>query len=246
MRKIILVLDVIAIVCMGMGMAGAANYMYEKAAVKGVGYVNEEQIISTQIGYEGNKLVHREAGSGNIIEARMELEAERQIDSGCSNSSTGYWAATSKPCMDYINFTKHAEFEYMPVSYQTGQYDVKWLEKLCVQNYKIGAVITEMYTHAESLQKSTEVKTRSYDNRLVTPCCTGVLEAKLHSDVIGVMHIGWLSKDPIPNANALKGRHAEYGRSIEDMTGVFQLEKFIQLWGNSTCQEISIDWLPCT
>ena len=48
--------------------------------------------------------------------------------------------------MDYINFTKEAEFEYMPVSYQTGTYDQKWIEKLCVQNYRIGAVLTEMYT----------------------------------------------------------------------------------------------------
>ncbi len=81
----------------------------------------------------------------------------------------GYWTTTicafptgiSCP-MDYINFTKEAEFEYMPVSYQTGTYDQKWVEKLCVQNYKIGAVLTEMYTHAEHLQKTTEVKTRGY------------------------------------------------------------------------------------
>ena len=32
--------------------------------------------------------------------------------------------------MDYINFTKEAKFEYMPVSYQTGTYDQKWVEKL--------------------------------------------------------------------------------------------------------------------
>ena len=43
----------------------------------------------------------------------------------------------------------------------------------------------------------------------------------------------------------LKGRHAEYGRSVEDLTGVFSIEKFIQLWGNSTCGQISVDWLPC-
>ena len=52
----------------------------------------------------------------------------------------------------------------MPVSYQTGTYDQKWVEKLCVQNYRIGAVLTEMYTHAEHLQKTTEVKTRGYSN----------------------------------------------------------------------------------
>ena len=156
--------------------------------------------------------------------------------------------------MDYINFTKEAEFEYMPVSYQTGTYDQKWVEKLCVQNYRIGAVLTEMYTHAEHLQKTTEVKTRGYGRFLTSlmarstdgcpACCTGVLEANLNSNVIGVAHIGWISRDPIADPQ-LKGRHAEYGRSVEDLTGVFSIEKFIQLWGNSTCGAISVDWLPC-
>ena len=162
--------------------------------------------------------------------------------------------------MDYINFTKEAEFEYMPVSYQTGTYDQKWVEKLCVQNYRIGAVLTEMYTHAEHLQKTTEVKTRGYGiidcgykwrsiriqeiDGSCPACCTGVLEANLNSNVIGVAHIGWISRDPMAD-NQLKGRHAEYGRSVEDLTGVFSIEKFIQLWGNSTCGAISVDWLPC-
>ncbi len=57
----------------------------------------------------------------------------------------------------------------MPVSYQTGTYDQKWVDKLCVQNYKIGAVLTEMYTHAEHLQKTTEVKTRGYNDQTVNP-----------------------------------------------------------------------------
>jgi hypothetical protein len=60
--------------------------------------------------------------------------------------------------------------------------------------------------------------------------------------VIGVAHIGWISRDP--NVN-VKGRHNEWGRSVEDLTGVFSIEKFIQLWGNSTCGAISVDWLPC-
>jgi len=148
--------------------------------------------------------------------------------------------------MDYINFTSEQELEYMPVSYQTGTYDQKWVDKLCVQNYRIGAVLTEMYTHAEHLQKTTEVKTRGYNDygNLETDCCTGVLEANLNSNVIGVAHIGWISRDPTADSN-LKGRHAEYGRSVEDLTGVFSIEKFIQLWGNSTCGAISVDWLPC-
>jgi len=259
MRKEIAVLVIIAMALVGM--AGAANYMYEKASVKGVGYKNVEMIISTQTGFEGQKLVEKESGSGNVITERTELEAERQLMRGGLTYIGGTTCAwpTGKTCpMDYINFTKEAEFEYMPVSYQTGTYDQKWVEKLCVQNYRIGAVLTEMYTHAEHLQKTTEVKTRGYGHvSTTTPpatgngvdgscpaCCTGVLEANLNSNVIGVAHIGWISRDPMAD-NQLKGRHAEYGRSVEDLTGVFSIEKFIQLWGNSTCGAISVDWLPC-
>jgi len=246
MRKLIAVLVIIAMAVVGM--AGAANYMYEKASVKGVGYKNVEMIISTQTGFNGQKLVEKESGSGNVITERTELEAERQLNrdgsvigDGICNFPTGLQCP-----MDYINFTKEAEFEYMPVSYQTGTYDQKWVEKLCVQNYRIGAVLTEMYTHAEHLQKTTEVKTRGYSTlgNGCPACCTGVLEANLNSNVIGVAHIGWISRDPIADSQ-LKGRHAEYGRSVEDLTGVFSIEKFIQLWGNSTCGAISVDWLPC-
>ena len=251
MRRELVVLVVVAMALVGM--ASAANYMYEKANVKGVGYKNVEIIISTQHGFNGAKLVEKESGSGNVITQRMELEAERQLiyPMNCNPWDCDY--PTGEPDMDYINFTKEAEFEYMPVSYQTGTYDQKWIEKLCVQNYRIGAVLTEMYTHAEHLQKKTEVKTRLYgfcDTQgrspewLQTNCCTGVLEANLNAQVIGVAHIGWMSRDPEPSP-LVKGRHIEYGRSVEDLTGVFSIEKFIQLWGNSTCGAISVDWLPC-
>ena len=243
MRKLIAVLIIVAMAVVGM--AGAANYMYEKASVKGVGYKNVEMIISTQTGFNGQKLVEKESGSGNVITERTELEAERQLNRDYTEIAGDCQWPTGIACpMDYINFTKEAEFEYMPVSYQTGTYDQKWVEKLCVQNYRIGAVLTEMYTHAEHLQKTTEVKTRGYQNICVDNCCTGVLEANLNSNVIGVAHIGWISRDPEPN-RLLKGRHAEYGRSVEDLTGVFAIQKFIQLWGNSTCGAISVDWLPC-
>jgi hypothetical protein len=237
-----------------------------------------ELILSTQSGFNGTKLVGKESGSGNVIAEKTVVEAERQIGSRCGFKdlgpgingytddngldvlifSKGAGWSTGEPAMDYINFIKEAEFEYMPVSYQTGTYDQKWTEKLCVQNYKIGAVLTEMYTHAESLQKTTMIRTRLYGNISASAkeafttrgytfppaCCTGVLEAHLNSEVIGVAHIGWLSKDPFASKD-LKGRHAEYGRSVEDLTGVFSIEKFIQLWGNSTCGQTSVDWLPC-
>ena len=129
------------------------------------------------------------------------------------------------------------------MSYQTGTYDQKWNDRLCVANYDIGAIVTEVYTHAEYLQKSTEIRSGLYNTTDIDDfCCTGILEASFNSQVIGVAHIGWLSRDPAVNA---KGRHNEWGRSVEDLTGVFSVEKFIQLWGNSTCGSISVDWLPC-
>ncbi|MDD3565137.1 MAG: hypothetical protein PHN90_05635 [Methanothrix sp.] len=258
-------------------MSCAANYMYEKANIKGVGYKNVETIIQTQAGLAGNKLVEKESGSGNVITERTEIEAERDpFGPECDNPNEPRyrphppwvyppWVWGPRPaaggewdcCVDYINFTKEAEFEYMPVSYQTGTYDQKWIEKLCVQNYYIGAVVVEMYTHAEHLQKNTEVKTRRDCEVFDDPddetdgcddtcvgCgnCTGALEANFNSNVIGVAHIGWLSKDVSTNC---KGRHYEWGRSVEDLTGVFSIEKFIQLWGNGTCGEVQVDWLPC-
>ena len=59
-RKLVVLL-VLAVAMIGM--AGAANYMYEKASVKGVGYKNVEMIVSTQEGYAGAKLVEKESGS---------------------------------------------------------------------------------------------------------------------------------------------------------------------------------------
>jgi len=53
-------------------------------------------------------------------------------------------------------------------------------------------------------------------------------EANLNSNVIGVAHIGWLSRDPQVD-NQLEGRHAEYGRSAEDLTGAFSIDKFKSL-----------------
>ena len=78
MRKQIVVLVMIAMAIVAT--AGAANYMYEKASVKGVGYKNVEMIISTQTGFNGQKLEEKESGSGNVITERTELEAERQLN----------------------------------------------------------------------------------------------------------------------------------------------------------------------
>src|SRR5512139_3716900 len=119
-----------------MGQAEAANYMYEKDSVKGVGYVNVERLISLQNGFDSQKLVEKKSGSGNVVALNTELEAERQLNGlgGAIGSkyvpavinettgeiiSEGYWDETScafptgtEYVMDYINFSQEAEFEY--------------------------------------------------------------------------------------------------------------------------------------
>ncbi|MFB3766026.1 MAG: hypothetical protein ACE14P_12375 [Methanotrichaceae archaeon] len=123
---------------------------------------------------------------------------------------------------------------YMAMNNQSPNRDT-----LMVKNYDTGATMTEAYTDTEKLERSTEVKTASYSD----PRGGGSLEASINSNVIGKAHIAWQSVDPIPDS---KGHHRLLGRSIEDLTGVFSIEKFIQLWSDSCPGEVSVDWLPCT
>src|SRR5512138_37240 len=110
MRRVLIAVLAVSLL---IGMASAANYMYEKASIKGVGYKNVEMIVSTQWGFEGQKLVEKESGSGNVITEKTELEGERQIDTSCFPRffiHRGQWVdGTIRK--DYINFTKEAEFE---------------------------------------------------------------------------------------------------------------------------------------
>ncbi len=128
---------------------------------------------------------------------------------------------------------------YMAVNNQAPPRDI-----LTVKNYDTGATMTEAYTNTEHLQRNTQVNTGSYG---ASDQCSGggggFLEASINSNVIGNAHIAWQSVDPQPDA---KGHHAILGRSIEDLTGVFSIEKFIQLWSGSKPGEVSVDWLPCS
>lgn len=118
----------------------------------------------------------------------------------------------------------------VPVNYAAGQ-DPRFSESLFIVSG--GSALSESYTSVERLERFTEVRT-SYSGA-VSPQQSGILEANIRSNVIGSAHIGWLSADS----------RGVYGRSIEDLTGVFSIEKFIQLWNNSTAGEISVDWMPC-
>jgi hypothetical protein len=196
-----------------LGDASAADYIFEQSVIKGVGYRSHELFGQTAQG-GGQKLVERISGSGSFDDRTVfELDV-------IGNS---------------INYSQDADFEYFPTSYQTGTYDQKWIDKLCVQNYDAGAVMTESYSQAERLQESTEVKTMGNTT-------WNGLEAHLSTNVIGVVHIGWASKETKPNE---KGRYAQLGRSTEDAVGVFSIEKYIELLQNGTDCGQGTDWMPC-
>jgi hypothetical protein len=86
------------------------------------------------------------------------------------------------------------------------------------------------------------INTRSFEPNYQS-CSPGALEANINSNIIGNAHIAWQSVDPQMDS---KGYHPIWGRSVEDLTGVFSIQKFIQLWSNSTPGEVSVDWLPCS
>jgi hypothetical protein len=66
-------------------------------------------------------------------------------------------------------------------------------------------------------------------------CPEGYCTDSNNDGVCDAAHIGWISRDP-QTENQLKGRHAEYGRSVENLTGVFSIEKFQSLnSGSASC-----------
>jgi hypothetical protein len=132
----------------------------------------------------------------------------------------------------------------MPMSFYKSMNDQKYRDELFVKNYDAGASVTESYRDAEHLEKQTAIKTASYGTGCAGGQCgaVGSLEASINSNVIGRAHIAWESVDPKADP---KGHHAVLGRSIEDLVGVFSIQKFILLWSNSTPGEISVDWMPC-
>lgn len=121
-------------------------------------------------------------------------------------------------------------------------YDQKWSSEICVKNYEIGASLTEEYSKAERLEGKTSVRTYSNGSGCFPEGQPGLLEAGMRSNATGALHSVWESVDPLPEAT---GRHSSISRNIEDLTGTFSVDRFIQLWPNSTTGSVSIDWLSC-
>jgi hypothetical protein len=130
----------------------------------------------------------------------------------------------------------------LPASFYTAMTDMDNVNMLCVKNYQGGAVFTEKYTNFEHLDKDTTVITRAVHGQSNLVTNESVLDASINSNVIGMAHISWQSLDPKADA---KGRHAMLGSDAEDLTGVFSINKLIQLWSNSSTNIAGLDWIPC-
>ena len=134
----------------------------------------------------------------------------------------------------------------MPASYYQAMNNMNTENTLCVKNYDAGASVTESYTDFEHLDKETEVTSRSLntsDNENDNSAGNATLEVHINANVVGKAHVAWQSRDILPDK---AGRHAAYSLAAEDLTGVFSIEKFIQLWGNSTLGSVGPNWLPCS
>lgn len=154
--------------------------------------------------------------------------AETSSGTGSSNDR---FRLEIDPVSNSINYSRDAEFEYFPMAYNNETYDQKWKDLLCMKNYDAGAQVTEAYREAEHLQKTTEIRAigNASINRLV---------AEMNSKVIGAAHIGWAS-----NLNTT-GHFMPIGKSAEDMTGVFSIDRYIELLQNSS-GSTGADWMPC-
>ena len=130
----------------------------------------------------------------------------------------------------------------MPESFYTAMGRMPNVEVICVKNYEAGASITEAYGNFEYLDKETQLVSRTYDSTEDSRE-RAIIEAIINSEGIGQAHLAWQSKNPIHDN---RGHHALIGESVEDLTGVFSIERFIQLWSSSTATNAIRQYgLPC-
>ncbi len=121
-------------------------------------------------------------------------------------------------------------------------YNQKWSSEICVKSYSAGAILTNDYSDAERLAEYTSVSASS-NGPGCSPEGQPGLQARLRSNATDKLHSVWESVDPVAD---ITGRHALISRNIEDLTGIFSVDRFIQLWPNGTAGSTSVDWLPCS
>jgi hypothetical protein len=145
--------------------------------------------------------------------------------------------------------TVTSEVNAMPDSFYQAMSKMRPENTICVKNYDAGASFTESYRDFEHLERETEIISRSYNTSNTTSNQSDFtrgnasLEVRMRSSVLGKAHIAWQSRDLLPDG---MGRHATYSLAREDLIGAFNIEKFLQLWSNSTLGSMRTDWLPCS
>ncbi len=197
-----------AICILLVGSAAAADYIFNGAFNLGTGYRDSELLGQTAAGQVGQKFAERIIGSGRSSDrSTFEMDLIRNV----------------------INFTQLADFEYFPVV-EIGTYNRKWSNKICVINYDSGSALSEIYTDAELIHRSTEILTArntSYGN----------IEAGIDSTFIGRGRIAW--------ATSVRSdkRAIELSKSVDELTGAFSVKKYIDLDKRSG-RPSRVDWLP--
>jgi hypothetical protein len=130
----------------------------------------------------------------------------------------------------------------VPSNLNTAFDEANTINKLCIKNYQAGVSFTESYSDFEHLEKDTTVTSRNYISSDQFGANQSAIDAMVNSNVIGRASLSWQSLDPLAD---LKGRHSFYGSNAEALTGVFSINKLIQLWSNGTLGPGNIEWLPC-
>lgn len=120
-------------------------------------------------------------------------------------------------------------------------YNQKWNSLVCVKSYSAGALLTNDYSSAERLVESTSIEASSNGPGCPSGMPAGI-NADLRANVSGKLHS--VSESAAVTADN-NGRHVVSSHNIQDVSGIFTVDRFIQLWSNSTVGSVSIDWLPC-
>lgn len=75
-----------------------------------------------------------------------------------------------------------------------------------------------------------------------TSASLSLVESGAYGGAANGTHLGWASWDPQADG---KGRHAEYGRRVTDLVGVFSIEMNIKLGSNLSSCPGTTEWIPC-
>lgn len=125
-----------AAVMPAMALGSAAKNLTERSQIDLSGYMDETQVLQTDIGFAGTKLSSGIRGSGHI-------------------SRTQYADVFAGPNYDETTYKVEVTADYKPYTPPPTVSDLK--NALCAKNYEVGSVFSESYTNIQSLIKDTNI-----------------------------------------------------------------------------------------